>query len=84
MLTLKQEENTQHHQLFRIRCTINNKVSELIIDSGSFKNIISREPVKLLKLPVEKYPNPYSIGWIKETEKIEVKERCMVPFFVSK
>ena len=81
ILTPKYEENTQHHQLFRTRCTINNKLFELIIDNGSCENIISREAVKLLKLLVEKHPNSYSIGWIKAAEKIEVKEQCKVPFF---
>ena len=26
----------------------------------------------------------YSIGWIKTTKKIEVKERCKVPFSIGK
>ena len=56
----------------------------MIIDSGSCENVISREAVKLLKLPMEKHPNPYSIRWIKMTEKIEVKERCKLPFFIGK
>ena len=37
MLTPKQEDNTQLHQLFWTRCTINNKLFELIIDSGVLK-----------------------------------------------
>ena len=57
MFTLNQEANTQHHQLFRTICTINNKLFELIIESGSFENIISRG---VLKLPAEKHPNPYT------------------------
>ena len=83
-LTHKQEENTQHHQLFRTRCTINDKLFELIIDTGSFENIISREAVKELKLSVEMHPYPYTIEWIKAIEKIEVNKRCKVPFSISK
>ena len=84
MLTPKQEENNQRHQLFQTRCTISGKLFELIIDSGSCENIISREAMKLFGLLVEKHPNPYIIGWIKTAEKIEVKERCKVPFFIGK
>ena len=84
MLTPKQEENTQRHQLFRTRCTINKKLFELIIDSGSCENIISRKVVRLLKLLIEKQPNPYSTEWIKVAKKIEVKERCKVPFSIGK
>ena len=38
----------------------------------------------MLKLLVEKHPNPYSTGWIKAGEKIEVKEQCKVPFFIGR
>ena len=62
MLTPKQEENTQRHQLFCTRCTIGRRVFDLIMDSGSCENIVGREVVKQLQLPVEKHPNPYTIG----------------------
>ena len=84
MLTHKQEDNTQRHQLFKTRCTINNKLVQLIIDIGSFENIIDREVMRKLKLPVEKHPHPYTIGWIKATQKIEVNEHCKVPFSIGK
>ena len=40
--------------------------------------------MRVLKLPVEKHRNPYTIGWIKAAEKIEVRERCKVPFSIGK
>ena len=40
--------------------------------------------MKLLRLPVEKHPNPYTIVWINTTEKIKVKEGCKVPFSIGK
>ena len=40
--------------------------------------------MSLLRLPVEKHLNPYTIGLIKAAEKIEVKKRCKVPFFIGK
>ena len=84
MLTPKQEKSNQCHQLFQTRCTISGKLFELIIDSESCENIISREVVKLLRLPLEKHPNPYTIGWIKAAEKIKIKARCKVPFSIGK
>ena len=84
MLTHKQKDNTQCHQLFKTRCTINNKLCQLIIDSGSFENIINREVVKEMKLLVEKHPHPYTIGWIKAAKMIEVNEHCKVPFSIGK
>ena len=61
MLMPKQEESTQCHQLFQARRTINGKLLELTIDSRSCENIISKEAVKLLRLPIEKHHNPYTI-----------------------
>ncbi|KAK9144917.1 hypothetical protein Sjap_004820 [Stephania japonica] len=83
MLTPKLEDGSQRHKLFRTRCTINGQVFELIIDSGSCENIIGRSTVEALKLKMEKHPSPYSIGWIKATEKVQVTERCRVPFSIG-
>ena len=69
--------------MFKTRCTINNKLFQLIIDSGGYENIIGREVVMELKLPVEKHPHPYMIRWIKAAEKIEVNECCKVPFSIG-
>ncbi|KAI4364698.1 hypothetical protein MLD38_020754 [Melastoma candidum] len=66
------------------RCTISNRIFEVIIDRGSCENIISRSLVNTLKLPVEKYPEPYSIIWITNGEGIKVKERCRVPLSIGK
>jgi hypothetical protein len=41
LLTPKHEEPTQRHNIFKTRCTINQKVCNLIIDSGSCENIVS-------------------------------------------
>src|SRR5262249_10205409 len=71
-------------QLFRTRCTIDGRVFDLIVDSGSCENIIGREVVKQLGLPIEKHPSPYTIGWIKAAEKIGMTERCRVPFSIGK
>ena len=57
---------------------------DLIIDSGSQKNIIRRDIVEKLKLAIEAHPNPYTIGWIREVGGIKVIERCKVPFSTDK
>lgn len=85
MLIPKRVEKTQWHQLFRTRCTIGDRVFGIIVDSGSCENIIGRETMKKLKLPIEKHLEPYSLGWIKsDTRKINVTEYCKMPFSVGK
>ncbi|GKE94801.1 transposon ty3-I gag-pol polyprotein, partial [Tanacetum coccineum] len=70
--------------LFRTRCTISNQIFDLIIDGGSCENIISRDLVHKLKLPVEKHFEPYSIVWITDSAGIRVIERCSVPLSIGK
>ena len=45
---------------------------DLIIDSGSYENIIVKYTADQLKLPLEPHPEPYKIGLIKSTEEIMV------------
>ena len=57
---------------------------DLIIDSGSQENIISKDVVERLQLETKTHPNPYVIGWIKEVGGIWVHEHCKVSFFTGK
>ena len=57
---------------------------DVIIDSGNEENIIERQTLESLRLPVEKHPAPYTIKWIKVVEKVPMKKRCKVPFSQGK
>ncbi|GKA40574.1 reverse transcriptase [Tanacetum coccineum] len=70
--------------LFRTRCTISNHIFDFIIDGGSCENIISRDLVHKMKLPVEKHLEPYSIVWITDGAGIRVTKRCRVPLSIGK
>ncbi|GJX22684.1 reverse transcriptase, partial [Tanacetum coccineum] len=59
MLAPKQEDHSQRHQLFCTRCTINGRVFDLIIDSGSCENIIGTAERIHIK---ERCGVPFSIG----------------------
>lgn len=80
----KQAQLTQRNVIFRTRCTINLKVCNVIIDSGSSENVVSKAMVKALRLETEKHPYPYKIGWIKKGVGTKVQEICKVPFFIGK
>ncbi|XP_048134036.1 uncharacterized protein LOC115730707 [Rhodamnia argentea] len=59
-------EDTQRNQLFRARCTVNGKVCDVIIDSGSCENIVSKALVDHLQLKTEPHSASYTIGWIRK------------------
>lgn len=42
------------------------KVCEVIVDSGSWENVVSKKLVKAISLSIEHYPKPYKVGWIKK------------------
>jgi len=74
LLTLRQEDQSQRHKVFRTRCTVNQRVCDVIIDGGSGENVVSKEMVLKLGLKIEKRPAPYKIGWIKQgTEGLVIK-----------
>jgi hypothetical protein len=84
LLAPKLEEPTQRHNIFKTQCTINQKVCNLIIDSGSCENIVSRKLVDTLQLKTEKHPSPYKISWIKKGTETRVTNTCGVSFSIGK
>lgn len=48
------------------------------------ENIISRAPVKALKLNTEKHPQLYKVGWIRRGIELNVIEDCRVPLSIGK
>ena len=84
LLTPRQKEHPQRHSIFKTRYTVNRKVCDVIIDSGSTENIVSRYMVSKLGLKAEKNPLPYRIGWIKKSSKTKVTHTCHFPFSICK
>nr|GEY03188.1 hypothetical protein [Tanacetum cinerariifolium] len=49
------------HNIFHTRCTSLGKVCDVIIDSGSCENVVSKTMVKKLSLKTKKHPRPYKL-----------------------
>ena len=84
MLSPKCGNETRRHKHFHTRCTVQGSLCDLIIDSGSQENIISKYVMEKLQLETETHPKPYVIWWIKEVDGIMVNERCKVSFIIGK
>ncbi|CAL9071242.1 unnamed protein product [Musa textilis] len=80
----KPKDPSQHKKIFHSQCNVNNKVSALIIDDGSYDNIVSKLLVRQLKLQAETHPTPYKLGWIKEGSIVTVANICRVPLLIGK
>ncbi len=61
LLAPQQEEkdDLRWTNIFHTRCTVQDKVCEMIIDSDNTENIVSLEPVKKLGLATEKHSRLY-------------------------
>jgi len=84
LLAPKREEPSQRHNIFRTRCTVNKRVCDIIIDSGSSENIVSKAMVTKLGLQTSKHPTPYKICWIKHGTEVKVTEVCHIKFSIGK
>ena len=66
LLAPKFEEDNQSNKIFKTRDTINDKVCNVIIDSGSSENIVSKALVDVMRLSTENHLVLYRIRWIKK------------------
>ncbi|XP_020683447.1 uncharacterized protein LOC110100337 [Dendrobium catenatum] len=84
LLNTQREEPVQRHNLFRTRCTINNRVCQIIIHNGSCENIASCALVEKLQIPTEVHPRPYKLSWIQRGSEVEVSKHCLIAFSIGK
>nr|CAD1817170.1 unnamed protein product [Ananas comosus var. bracteatus] len=76
----EEEEDWRRRSIFRTHVLCGGKVCDLVIDGGSMENVISKDAVEKLKLPIEKHPQPYKIRWLKKGNEILVTSHCLVRF----
>lgn len=83
-MVLGEEDNWLRRNIFHTKCTSHGKICSVIIDGGSFENVVSAIMVDKLCLKTEKHPNPYKLSWLKKDNEIRVSKRCLVAFSIGK
>lgn len=83
LLTPKSESPNQRHSLFKTRCMVIGKICNVIIDSGSLENVVSKKLVNALNLKLEPHPNPYKVSWIKKGGEAQVTHTCTVQLSIG-
>jgi hypothetical protein len=64
------QENWKRHAIFKANCTVGNKKCNIIIDSGSWENMVSEETIEKLNLTTTPHPHPYKLGWVSREVEI--------------
>ncbi|XP_057532797.1 uncharacterized protein LOC130810672 [Amaranthus tricolor] len=71
-------KSDQRENIFQTKCKIQGKVCDLIIDSGSEANCVSKQLVEELHLKTKAHPNPYKMKWLDTKASGSVKHQCPV------
>jgi len=57
---------------------IGERSCKVIVDSGSYINVVSSMIINKVGLQVEPHPHPYKVSWINEAA-LNVTQRCLIP-----
>ncbi|GKA38462.1 gag-pol polyprotein [Tanacetum coccineum] len=83
-MVTEDNESWLRHNIFHTRCTCLGKVCNVIINGGSYENLISSIMVDKLGLKTEEHPKLYTLSWFKKGNEVKVSKRCLVNFFIGK
>ncbi|GKA47368.1 transposon ty3-I gag-pol polyprotein [Tanacetum coccineum] len=72
------------NNIFRTKCTSKGKIYDMIIDGGSYENVVSTYMVEKLGMKTEDHPEPYQLTWLKKETLLNFKKDgvniTLVPF----
>jgi hypothetical protein len=73
----------QRSSIFQSECTIKDMVCKLIIDGGSFANVISSDVVHALSLSARRLPTPRYMQWMNQSGTLKITHKARVKFSVG-
>jgi hypothetical protein len=80
----KEVENpSQRNSLFQIAFKTKDRVSKVIVDSGSIDYLVYIEMVEKLELETVAHPSPYKVSWLQKGHQVNVTKQCLVEFKIG-
>ena len=73
----------QRSNIFQSEFKIQDKVCKLIIDGGSFANVLSSDLVNALSLSTRRLPTPRYIQWMSQSGTLKITHKARVKFSVG-
>jgi hypothetical protein len=77
------DELEEGERLFHSQMWVKGTPLHFIVDSGSQKNLISEEVVKLLALSTTSHPHPFTIGWLRQGSDLHVSQRRCLSYDIK-
>lgn len=78
-----QQQEEPKVSIFRIQCLCQGKIYKLIVDSGSYNNLVSYKMVNKLNLQIFLHRCPYYATWIRKEQHILIREQAYVSFSIG-
>ena len=73
----------QRSNIFQSECTIHDKICKLIIDGGSFTDVISSDVVHALSLSTWRLPTPRYMQWMNQSGTLKITHKARVKISVG-
>jgi hypothetical protein len=77
------DEPEEGERLFHSKMWVKGTPLHFIVHSGSQKNLILAEVIKRLDLPTTSYPQPYTIGWLRQGRNLRVNQQCRLSYGIK-
>lgn len=78
------KDEGHHNNLFKIHCSIKNKLCNLIVDSRNMENLMSHKLIEYLKLSKVPHEKAYIFYWVGKGSQVRVTLACRVPISIKK
>ena len=77
------EGQGQGWEIFQSQCTVKESTCKLVIDGGSYTNIVSKSLVDSLSLPTWNHLQPHCIEWLYNSGKLKVTHKARLKFSIG-
>ena len=64
-------EENQRDKIFQTRCKVEDRLCDVIIDSGSCANVVSTTLIDKLEWPTTDHPKPYKLHWLNDANEVK-------------
>jgi hypothetical protein len=81
--TVGEDDKWQCHNLFNMFLVVKDCRVHIIINEGSWNNLVNVEVVKKLGLTTREHPHPYHIQWFNNNGKVKVTKTARIHFAIG-